>query len=289
MHTALHQSQYQAVLDFDTLAFSPENKLPARILQIRAQLALGQYDDIASSISASDASSTPDLHAAKLTAQYLSSGDESALASAQELASAHADNSNVQILISTLLAHAGDYDAALALLSSGSGSGSLDAVALTIQLHLLQNRPDLAAKEARSARSFAQDALLVNLAESWVGMRVGGEQAYQQAFYVFEELAQSPSQTSTRSLVAQAVSEMHLQRWPEAEVALATAMERDSAAADVDAVANAVALYTILGDDAKVGELKAKLSAEHDMMKGLLEKREAFELACAKYSPKFEP
>lgn len=44
-------------------------------------------------------------------------------------------------------------------------------VALIVQIHLQQNRTDLAAKEARSARSFAQDALLVNLAESWVGMR----------------------------------------------------------------------------------------------------------------------
>jgi hypothetical protein len=29
----------------------------------------------------------------------------------------------------------------------------------------------LAVKEAKGARSFAQDALLVNLAESWVGIR----------------------------------------------------------------------------------------------------------------------
>jgi hypothetical protein len=44
-------------------------------------------------------------------------------------------------------------------------------VALIIQIHLRQNRADLAAKEAQRARKWAQDSLLVNLAESWVGMR----------------------------------------------------------------------------------------------------------------------
>jgi hypothetical protein len=36
---------------------------------------------------------------------------------------------------------------------------------------LQQNRADLAAKEAQRARKWAQDSLLVNIAESWVGMR----------------------------------------------------------------------------------------------------------------------
>lgn len=45
-------------------------------------------------------------------------------------------------------------------------------VALIIQIHLQQNRTDLALKEVQSARRWAQDSLLVNLAESWVGLRV---------------------------------------------------------------------------------------------------------------------
>jgi hypothetical protein len=40
-----------------------------------------------------------------------------------------------------------------------------------VQIHLQQNRTDLAAKEAQRARKWAQDSLLVNIAESWVGMR----------------------------------------------------------------------------------------------------------------------
>ena len=50
--------------------------------------------------------------------------------------------------------------------------GFIHSVALVVQIHLQQNRTDLAVKEVSSARRWAQDSLLVNIAESWVGMRV---------------------------------------------------------------------------------------------------------------------
>lgn len=50
----------------------------------------------------------------------------------------------------------------------------VEAVALIVQIHLEQNRTDLAIKEVAAARRWAQDSLLVNLAESWVGLRVVG-------------------------------------------------------------------------------------------------------------------
>lgn len=48
----------------------------------------------------------------------------------------------------------------------------MDAVALIVQIHLQQNRNDLAVKEVTAARRWAQDSILVNLAESWVGLRL---------------------------------------------------------------------------------------------------------------------
>lgn len=48
----------------------------------------------------------------------------------------------------------------------------VEAVALIVQIQLQQNRTDLALKEVTAARRWAQDSLLVNLAESWVGLRV---------------------------------------------------------------------------------------------------------------------
>lgn len=46
------------------------------------------------------------------------------------------------------------------------------SVALTVQIRLTQNRTDLAQKEVQAAKKWANDSLLVNLAESWVNMRV---------------------------------------------------------------------------------------------------------------------
>lgn len=49
---------------------------------------------------------------------------------------------------------------------------SSSSVALIVQIHLEQNRTDLALKEVTAAKRWAQDSLLINIAESWVGMRV---------------------------------------------------------------------------------------------------------------------
>lgn len=288
IHTAFIQGQYQSVLsDYDASSFSDSNKLPIQILQYRSQCALGQHDQVIKAISDSDAKSTPDLAAVKAYASFLKtpSAESKAVSEAETLAESAGDNLTVELLCGTILARAGKQDVALQLLSKHQGS--LDAVALIIQIHLSQNRTDLALKEAKSARSFAQDALLVNLAESWIGMRQGGEN-YQKAFYVFEELAQAPSSASATSLIQQAVSELHMGRVEEAETALnqALALEPENA----QAVANKLVLDTIMGKDAS--ELATKLGKadkEHEMLTELAAKREAFQTAMAKYSPKFEP
>ena len=191
VHTAFIQGQYTAVVnDFSPDTFSESNRLPIRILQYRAQCELGQYDQVLSEVSAGEAKKTPDLAAVRTYASYLSKRADSAVTEAEQLAETASENLTVQLLCGTVLARAGKEEQALKLL--GSHQGSLDAVALIVQIHLMQNRTDLALQQAKAARSFAQDALLVNLAESWIGVRKGGDE-YQKAFYVFEELAQAPS------------------------------------------------------------------------------------------------
>lgn len=121
------------------------------------------------------------------------------------------------------------------------------SVALIVQIHLMNNRTDLATKEVVAAKRWAQDSILVNFAESWVGLRTGGEN-YQQAYYVYEELAQAPATSSVLSLVGQAVTELHLGRLPEAEVALQQALEKSPK--NALALANAVVLAVLNGKDA---------------------------------------
>ena len=173
IHTAFIQGQFSTVLsDFEPSSFSDSNKLAVQVLQYRAQCALGQYDEVIGSISDSDAKATPDLAAVRTYASYLRKANEGAVTEAERLAESQGDNLTVQLLCGIILARAEKPEQAVQLLSKHQGS--LDAVALIVQIHLSQNRTDLALKEAKSARSFAQDALLVNLAESWIGMRQGG-------------------------------------------------------------------------------------------------------------------
>lgn len=116
----------------------------------------------------------------------------------------------------------------------------------------------------------------------------GGEK-YQSAFYVYEELATAPGSTSPHNVLGQAIAELHLGRLPEAEAALDQALSNSPE--DADILANVLVMNTILGRDAEANDAKAKLESlqtEHVLVKDLKAKRELFEAARAKYTPKFE-
>jgi coatomer protein complex subunit epsilon len=116
----------------------------------------------------------------------------------------------------------------------------------------------------------------------------GGEK-YQSSFYVFEELAQTSQSQSPHSLVAQAVSELHLGRLPEAEAALQQAIAIDPKSTDT--IANLIVLNTLLGKTKETEALKEQLVAadgEHRALRDWREKKGEFERAAAKYVPKFE-
>jgi len=57
---------------------------------------------------------------------------------------------------------------------------------------------------------------------------------------------------------------------------------------DQDVLANAIVLNTLLGRSDEVERLKGELGEDHALKKDLAAKREAFESAMSKYSPKFE-
>ncbi|KAG7115683.1 Coatomer subunit epsilon like protein [Verticillium longisporum] len=263
IHNHFHQGQYQEVIDYDTSSLSAENALPARVLVLRSRIALGQSAEVLAELKGEK---KPELVSLGAYAQFETGKTEEA------------------IIGGTVLQAAGLSEEALTLLSQHQGS--LDAVALIVQIHLQQNRNDLALKEVAAARRWAQDSLLVNLAESWVGLRQGGEK-YQQAFYVFEELAQAPATSSTISLVSQAVVELHLGRTEEAQAALDQALEKDGS--NAEAIANLLVLTVIAGQDPT--ELTTKLQAadaKHPFLADLEEKSALFDKAATKYSAKVE-
>lgn len=279
LHNHFYQGQWQEVIDFDTAGLSPENALPARILALRAQIALGQAEDVIADV---QGETEPGLVAVGALAELAEGKEAKAVKTAIQLAAESADNAAVQVLAGTVLQAAGKSEEALALLSQHQGN--LEAVALVVQIHLEQNRTDLAVKEVSAARRWAQDSLLVNLAESWVGLRIGGEK-YQQAFYVFEELAQAPSTSSSQSLVAQAVAEIHLGRLDEAEAALKQTLEKDPK--NAEAIANSIVLNVIAGRDPTdlISSLK-NTAPNHAFLKDVEEKNALFDKAATKYAAK---
>lgn len=143
----------------------------------------------------------------------------------------------------------------------------------------------------------------------------GGEK-YQQAFYVYEELAQAPATASIRSLVAQAVCELHLGRLEEAQTALEQALKKNPQ--DVDAIANMLVLQVVAGrDDSQYVEyvggffsfrlpfffscfhsscghvqmligdrLLEKADAKHQLLVDMEEKSALFDQAATKYTAK---
>ncbi|KAM3456654.1 hypothetical protein MY3296_001609 [Beauveria thailandica] len=279
IHNHFHQGQYQEVIDFNTSSFSPENELPARLLVLRARIALGQAQEVLADVKGA---SEPELQAVGALAQQALGKTDAAVGVVEKLVASHADNVAVQIVGGTVLQAAGKSEEALALLSQHQGS--LDAVALIVQIHLQQNRTDLAVKEVTAARRWAQDSLLVNLAESWVGLRAGGEK-YQQAFYVFEELAQAPATSSISSLVSQAVCELHLGRLEEAQAALDQAIQK--APESADAIANLLVLKVVSGANSdELTENLKKVAPQHQLLVDLEEKSAAFDAAASKYSAK---
>ncbi|KAL2196408.1 coatomer epsilon subunit-domain-containing protein [Corynascus similis CBS 632.67] len=282
IHNHFHQGQYQEVVDFDVSSLSPENALPARVLQLRARVALGQAEDVLAEVQGEAAEGAPELAAVSaLAAQALGKADE-AVETIEGLAQSAGDNPTVQVLGGTVLQAAGKSEEALALL--GRHQGSLDTVALIVQIYLQQNRNDLAVKEVAAARRWAQDSLLVNLAESWVGLRLGGEK-YQQAFYVFEELAQAPATSSVQSLVSQAVAELHLGRIEEAQAALDQALKKEPEYAE--AIANLLVLNVIAGKNAEeLTNSLQKVNPEHPFLTDLAEKNDLFDKAATKYKAK---
>lgn len=119
IHNHFHQGQYQEVIDFDTSALSAENELPARILALRARIALGQAEDVIADIQGEP---EPELAAVGALAEYSLGQEDAAVKTIEKLAASAGDNQTVQVLGGTVLQAAGKSEEALALLSQHTGS-----------------------------------------------------------------------------------------------------------------------------------------------------------------------
>lgn len=106
-------------------------------------------------------------------------------------------------------------------------SAVFDSVALLVQLYLSMDRLDLAKQTYTQAKVWAEDSLIIQLCEAWIGLRQGGEDdgGYQSAFYCYDEMSQLPSANNPVVLNGKAVAQAAMHRWPEAEAPLAEALQ----------------------------------------------------------------
>ena len=112
--------RWQEVVDYDTAHLAPENKLPARILALRAKLTLGDAQEVLAAVQADQ--QVPEIQAVKVAAEYATGSTNAALQGAESLAASHADNATVQVLAATVLQNEGKTEEALVLLSQHQGN-----------------------------------------------------------------------------------------------------------------------------------------------------------------------
>ncbi|ORX49908.1 hypothetical protein DM01DRAFT_1338042, partial [Hesseltinella vesiculosa] len=210
---------------------SPEGRLEAQSLMYRAYVAQGKFNLILSDIQDND-NVDAGLRAIRLLAIYLqqkSQGQsvDAVVDLAQQLFEQGTNrvNTTCQIAVATLFVNAGKYNEALQVLHVRTKK--LECCALATQIYLQLDRLDLARNEVQKAKAWAEDALLLQLMEAWVDLRVGGEK-YQEAYYIFEEFGQSPSAQTSKVLNGQATANLALGRYPEAESLLLEALNKNS-------------------------------------------------------------
>ncbi|ORZ10423.1 coatomer epsilon subunit-domain-containing protein [Absidia repens] len=210
---------------------SPDSKLEAQTYLYRSYVAQGKYNLVLS-----DIHDSPDvdagLNSIRLLALYLQQKSKSQptddlVQQAHQLFEQGTNRVHpvVQVVIATLFVNAGKLDDALQVLHVRTKK--LECVALAVQIYLQMDRLDLARNEVNHAKSWAEDALLLQIMEAWVGLRVGGEK-YQEAFYIFEEFGQSNSAQTIKVLNGQAASNLAMGRYPEAESLLLEALNKNS-------------------------------------------------------------
>ncbi|ORY01163.1 hypothetical protein K493DRAFT_278255 [Basidiobolus meristosporus CBS 931.73] len=264
---------------------SEAGKMERLVFLHRSYIAQGQSDLVIKEI---DDKQPVDLRVTKLLAQHVTTpevGREKIIAQAQEIASdeVSSTNSSVQIVLGTLFYREGLYEDALRLLSKHSRN--LECVALIVQIYLKLNRIDLARRELNSTKNWAEDAILAQLIEAWIGVQIGGAK-YQEAFYIFEELSQNLAATTVKLLNGQAICNIHMGRYPEAESLLLEALNKSQS--DPDTLVNLIVCANLTGKpDELVDDYTTQLkniAPEHPYLKDLEAKSQLFE-ECAKRYP----
>jgi coatomer protein complex subunit epsilon len=167
---------------------------------------------------------------------------EAAEALIEEIADEENDgpDSVLRVTLATILILAENLSMAVFILKQGVQLKSLEAVAALISLYLSPRlrRPDLARSLYTSAKAWADDAILLQMAEAWIGATTGSAAGnsngrepggYQSAFYVFDEITNTavskPHQVNVVGLNGKAITQLAMGHVEEAHANLTEALK----------------------------------------------------------------
>ncbi|XP_003431185.1 coatomer subunit epsilon isoform X1 [Ornithorhynchus anatinus] len=207
---------------------SPEKEVERDVFLYRAYLAQRKYGVVLDEIKAN---SCAELQAVRLFAEYLSSENrrDAIVAELDRKMAKSVDVANTTFLLmaASIYFHDHNPDSALRTLHQGE---TLECMAMNVQILLSMDRLDLARKELKKMQEQDEDATLTQLATAWVNLAMGGEKL-QDAYYIFQELADKCSSTLLL-LNGQAACYMAQGKWEDAEGVLQEALDKDSSHAE---------------------------------------------------------
>ncbi|KAH9857348.1 coatomer complex protein [Lenzites betulinus] len=289
---------YKSVVELALPDPNSPDYTPTLVYQARAHLALG--NTAAALALAPPESDSIALKAVAALAQYLSAEADADAALEQlrdlvveiegeededEEAPAEWEKGVVRVLAGAAFARAGEVEEALETLGAGTDTRNIEAIAYTTQIYLSIARPDLARKELARAARWAEDDLLLQLAECAVGLAAGRDAYSDAAAFLTEQLA-NPSLSSPRLLTARGVA-----RLLRGEVAGARSDLEEAqsvgAGGDAETAAALVVVAGLAGKGVEAEELYGKLAAEHPsfpLVTDLQRKAAQFDELAAKFT-----
>jgi len=293
---------YKTLISLSLPPRSSSDYIPTLIYQARAHLALNDpsaalsllpsdSEDVTikavSSLSRYVAATTPtsDENAEAAEAALEELRDLSVEIEGDDLEASEKDKWLVRVLAGTAFARAGEVEEALETLGlNGGNQESVEALALTVQIFLSINRPDLAKKEYEKSKKWAEDDLLLQLIESTINL-VTGKEGYKDCNAFYTEQLANPSLSSTRLLTARGVTRLLRGEVTEAKSDLEEAISQGGT--DDETVAAYVVAATLRPSKKGEGdEWWSKLTQEfpnHPLVKDLSEKADLFDNAAAKF------